>query len=191
MIQAPHVGHRQAAALWGNELTQGLVSCGLVVETVSRCCFRHHSGSVAGAVHGDLIFVAGPRGSLELGDVHLLDALTRESPVSLHSSFDCLAPFSASTNRWTYRSGRPLNTDDSQPLLSSFWLTTALRSDGMLAVFFVSHQTQLLPPQKRKATKQNKRESANEKKKKTAVNVHSARVEIRVGEPASLVGVSP
>ena len=80
MIQAPHVGHRQAAASWGNELTQGLVSCGLVVETVSRCCFRHHSGSVAGAVHGDLIFVAGPRGSLELGDVHLLDALTRESP---------------------------------------------------------------------------------------------------------------
>ena len=28
---------------------------------VSRCYFRDHSGSVAGAVHGDDIVVAGPR----------------------------------------------------------------------------------------------------------------------------------
>ena len=30
-------------------------------STVSRCCFRNQSGSVAGAVHGDDDFVAGPR----------------------------------------------------------------------------------------------------------------------------------
>ena len=28
---------------------------------VSRCCFRDHSDSVAGAVHGYDIFIAGPR----------------------------------------------------------------------------------------------------------------------------------
>ena len=54
-------GTRPAAASWGDELTKGLVSCCLIVGTVSRCCFRNESGSVAGAVHGDDIFIAGPR----------------------------------------------------------------------------------------------------------------------------------
>ena len=54
-------GTRPAAASWSDELRKGLVSCGLVVGTVSRCCFRSQLGSVAGAVHGDDIFVAGPR----------------------------------------------------------------------------------------------------------------------------------
>ena len=36
------------------ELRQGLVSCGLVAETASRCCFHNSSGSV-----GDDIFVTG------------------------------------------------------------------------------------------------------------------------------------
>ena len=42
-------------------MRKGLVSCCLIVGTVSRCCFRNESGSVAGAVHGDDIFIAGPR----------------------------------------------------------------------------------------------------------------------------------
>ena len=32
-----------------------------MVGTVSRCCFRDQSASVAGAAHVDDIFVAGPR----------------------------------------------------------------------------------------------------------------------------------
>ena len=54
-------GTRPAAASWKDELRKGLASCRLIVGTVSRCCFRNDSGSVAGAVHGDDIFVAGPR----------------------------------------------------------------------------------------------------------------------------------
>ena len=48
-------------ASWGDELRKGLVGCGLSVANVSRCCFRNHSCSIAGAVHGYDIFIAGPR----------------------------------------------------------------------------------------------------------------------------------
>ena len=54
-------GTRPAAASWEDELRKGLVSCCLTVGTVSRCCFRNESCTVAGTVHGDDIFVAGPR----------------------------------------------------------------------------------------------------------------------------------
>ena len=65
-FRATHVGKtlygtRPAAATWRDELRKGLVSCCLTVGTVSRCCFRNESCSVAGTVHGDDIFVAGPR----------------------------------------------------------------------------------------------------------------------------------
>ena len=43
-----------------HELRKGLVSCNLCVGTVSRCCFHNELCSVAGIVHGDDIFVAGP-----------------------------------------------------------------------------------------------------------------------------------
>ena len=45
---------------WGGELKKGLVSCSLT-GTVSRCCFHNELCSVAGTVHGDDFFVAGPR----------------------------------------------------------------------------------------------------------------------------------
>ena len=54
-------GARPAAASGGDELRKGLVGCGFSVAHVSRCCFRDHSDSVAGAVHGYDIFIAGPR----------------------------------------------------------------------------------------------------------------------------------
>ena len=54
-------GTRPAAASWGDELRKGLVSCSLTVGTVSRCRFLDELCSVAGTVHGDDIFVAGPR----------------------------------------------------------------------------------------------------------------------------------
>ena len=54
-------GTRPAAASWRDEWRKGLVSCGLSVGIVSRCCFHNESCSVAGTVHGDDIFVAGPR----------------------------------------------------------------------------------------------------------------------------------
>ena len=50
-----------AAVSWGDEWRKGLVSCCLTDGTVSRCCFRNESCSVAGTVHGDDMFVAGPR----------------------------------------------------------------------------------------------------------------------------------
>ena len=59
MRKALH-GTRPAAASCGDELRIGLVWCGLSVAHVSRC-FRDHSDSVAGAVHGYDIFIAGPR----------------------------------------------------------------------------------------------------------------------------------
>ena len=43
-------GTRPAAASWGDELRKGLVSCGLTVGTVSRCCFHNELCSVAGMV---------------------------------------------------------------------------------------------------------------------------------------------
>ena len=54
-------GTRPASASWGDELRQGLVSCNLTVGTVSRCCFHNKVRIVAGTVHGDDMFVAGPR----------------------------------------------------------------------------------------------------------------------------------
>ena len=54
-------GTRPAAASWRDELRKGLVSCSFTVGTVSRCCFHNELCSVAGAVHGDDIFVTGPR----------------------------------------------------------------------------------------------------------------------------------
>ena len=54
-------GTRPAAASWGDELRKGLVSCILTVGTVTRCCFHNELCSVAGTVHGDDFFVAGPR----------------------------------------------------------------------------------------------------------------------------------
>ena len=54
-------GTRPAAASWRDELRKGLVSCGLNVGTVSRCYFHNELCSVAVTVHGDDIFVAGPR----------------------------------------------------------------------------------------------------------------------------------
>ena len=57
-------GTRPAAAPRGDELSKGLVSCSLTVGTVSRCCFHNELCSVAGTVHGDDIFVAGPRQDL-------------------------------------------------------------------------------------------------------------------------------
>ena len=61
---------RPAAASLGDELRKGLVSCALVVESVSCSCFRDQSGFVAGAVDGDDTFVAGPReGVLEIGSL--------------------------------------------------------------------------------------------------------------------------
>ena len=38
-----------------------LASCSLTVGTLSRCCVHNELCSVAGTVHGDDIFVAGPR----------------------------------------------------------------------------------------------------------------------------------
>ena len=68
-FQATHAGNlrkalhgtRPAAASWGDELRKGLVSCNLTVDTVSRCCFQNELCCVAGTVHGDDIFVTGPR----------------------------------------------------------------------------------------------------------------------------------
>ena len=68
-FRTPHVGKllealygtRPAAASWGDELRKGLVSCSLTVGTLSRCCFHNELCSVAGTVHGDDFFVAGPR----------------------------------------------------------------------------------------------------------------------------------
>ena len=54
-------GTRPAAASWRDELRKGLVGCSLTVGNVSRCCFHNELCSVAGTVHGDDIFVAGPR----------------------------------------------------------------------------------------------------------------------------------
>ena len=54
-------GTRPAAASWGDELRKRLVSCSLTVGTVSRCCFHNELCSVGGTVHGDDMFVAGPR----------------------------------------------------------------------------------------------------------------------------------
>ena len=54
-------GTRPTAASWGDELRKGLVSCNLTAGTVSRYCFLNKPCSVAGSVHGDDIFVAGPR----------------------------------------------------------------------------------------------------------------------------------
>ena len=45
----------------GRWVEKRLVSCGLTAGTVSRCCFHNELCSVAGTVHGDDIFVAGPR----------------------------------------------------------------------------------------------------------------------------------
>ena len=50
-------GTRPAAAGWGRWAETRACQLG----TLSRCCFRNHSGSVAGAAHGDDTFVAGPR----------------------------------------------------------------------------------------------------------------------------------
>ena len=49
--------------LLGDRARIKLVCCGLFYffGTVARCCFRNQSGSVAGAVHGDDIFVPAPR----------------------------------------------------------------------------------------------------------------------------------
>ena len=54
-------GTRPAAASWRDQLRKGLISCNLTVGTVSRCCFHNELCSVAETVHGDDIFVAGPR----------------------------------------------------------------------------------------------------------------------------------
>ena len=54
-------GTRPAAASWRDELSKGLVSYSLTVGAVSRCCFHNELCSVAGTVHGDDIFVNGPR----------------------------------------------------------------------------------------------------------------------------------
>ena len=54
-------GTRPTAASWRDELRKVLVTCSLTVGTVSRCCFHNELCSVAGTVHGDDIFVAGPR----------------------------------------------------------------------------------------------------------------------------------
>ena len=54
-------GTRPAAASWRDELRKGLVSCSFTVDTPPRCCFHNELCSVAGTVHGDDIFVAGPR----------------------------------------------------------------------------------------------------------------------------------
>ena len=54
-------GTRPAAASWRDELRKGLASCNFTVGTVSRCCFHNELRSVVGTVHGDDIFVAGPR----------------------------------------------------------------------------------------------------------------------------------
>ena len=54
-------GTRPAAVSWGDELRKGLVSCSLTVGTLSRCCFHNELCSVAGTVHGDDMFFAGPR----------------------------------------------------------------------------------------------------------------------------------
>ena len=50
----------QQQCLGAMSCLKGLISCGIVVETVSLCCFRNHFDSVA-AVHGDDIFIAGQR----------------------------------------------------------------------------------------------------------------------------------
>ena len=61
-------GTRLAAASWRDELRKGVVGCCLTVGTVSRCCFRNESSSVAGTVQGADIFVAGLRQDLaEMG----------------------------------------------------------------------------------------------------------------------------
>ena len=69
-VRATHVGRlrkalygtRPAAASWARELQKGLRMCGLVVGALSGCSFRSRCGRVAGVVHGDDIFMAGPRG---------------------------------------------------------------------------------------------------------------------------------
>ena len=54
-------GTRPAAASWGAGLRKELISCSLTVGTLLRCSFHNELCSVAGTVHGDDIFVAGPR----------------------------------------------------------------------------------------------------------------------------------
>ena len=62
-FRTTHVGKLRKASQHHGEmkLRKGLVSCSLSVGTVSRCCLHNESHSVAGTVHGDDMFVAGPR----------------------------------------------------------------------------------------------------------------------------------
>ena len=83
-------GTRPASASWRDELRNWLVSCGLIVVTVARCCFRNQSGSVAGAVHGDDIFVPGPRGG-----VLKVEGATQEKGRTLETHYVDTTPNSA------------------------------------------------------------------------------------------------
>ena len=63
-FQATHVGKLRKALYKTRPpamLRKALVSCNLTVGTVSRCCFHNELCLVAGTVHGDDIFVTGPR----------------------------------------------------------------------------------------------------------------------------------
>ena len=95
-------GTRPASASWRDELRKRLVSCGLVVVTVSRCCFRNQSGSVVGAVHGDDIFVPGPR-----EDVLKVEGATQEKGRTLETHHVDTTPhrahfFGCHTNIFTH-----------------------------------------------------------------------------------------
>ena len=62
----------------------------MMVGTVGRCCFRNQSGSVAGAVHGDDIFVPGPRGR-----VLKVEGATQEKGRTLETHYVDTTPNSA------------------------------------------------------------------------------------------------
>ena len=93
-VRASHVGKlrkalygtRPTASSWGDEVRKGLVSSRPVVENVSGCCFRDQSVSGAGAVHGNDIFVAEPRGEvLKIGALLKERLETRDLLIGLWS----------------------------------------------------------------------------------------------------------
>ena len=62
----------------------------MMVVTVARRCFRNQSGSVVGAVHGDDIFVPGPR-----EDVLKVEGATQEKGGTLETHYVDTTPHRA------------------------------------------------------------------------------------------------
>ena len=80
-------GTRPASASWMDELRKRVR---MMVGTVARCCFRNQSGSIAGAVDGDDIFVPGPR-----EDVLEVEGATQEKGRTLETHYVDTTPHRA------------------------------------------------------------------------------------------------